>query len=444
MHEIPRYPGPALNDQLSSDLASLRISREEARPPSRWGRVIVVVVALGAVAAAGVAVYPAVEARIFKTEVDVAEIGLASPSQAAADLTSTGYVVPQVVVRVGPKVAGRVAAVHVTEGQAVKAGDVLFELDPADQKSALASAQARVGTARARAQAARARAVTARARAQSARANVAEIQSQYERQQKLAETGAAPQGSADDLQMRLKSLQTQVSSADADADAADAEATAADAEANAAQVEVNAFNVSLGNMTIVSPIDGRATTKPAQVGDVVVPSATLVELTDWSTLEVETDVPEARLHLAKVGAPAEVVLDAFPDQRFRGVVAEVSPKLNRSKATGTVKVKFVDLPEGVLPEMAARVSFLQKPLDAAAMAEKPRRVVPAAAVVDRGGVKQVWIVDGGKVHLTPVTVGGPFAGGLELIDGPPPGTRVVKDPPKELSDGSPIKEKNES
>jgi RND family efflux transporter MFP subunit len=243
------------------------------------------------------------------------------------------------------------------------------------------------------------------------------------------------------MQRQVQSLQTQVSAADDDASAADADASAADAQANAAQAEVASLQVNLGNLTIPSPIDGMVTTKPAQVGDVVTPATALVEITDFGSLLVETDVPEAKLHFVKPGGPAEIILDAYPDHRYRGAVVDLVPKLNRAKATGTVKVRFVDDAEGVLPEMAARTSFLQKPLDEAQMKQPPKTVVPADAVVDRGGSKQVFVVvDGDKVRMVPVTLGPPFAGGFELVQGPTPGTKLVKAPPATMADGQPIKE----
>ena len=77
----------------------------------------------------------------------------------------------------------------------------------------------------------------------------------------------------------------------------------------------------------------------------------------------------------------EIVLDAYPSRRFRGEVLMVSPKVNRQKATVKAKVKFIDSTEGVMPEMAARVSFLTKPIEEQALKEKPKLVVPAAALV---------------------------------------------------------------
>jgi hypothetical protein len=68
--------------------------------------------------------------------------------------------------------------------------------------------------------------------------------------------------------------------------------------------------------------------------------------------------------------------------------------------------------------------------------------VPGQALVDRAGARVVFVVDGGKVHLQPVTVGKPFGDGFELVEGPAPGTKLVADPPETLADGQTIKERS--
>jgi HlyD family secretion protein len=418
---------PMSTDPLSADLASLRIARDEPPPPRRLGLWVAVVGGV-VVAVVGVRSFamPYAEARLFKTEVKVTEIGLVSPAQATVDLAATGYVVPQVVAKVGAKVTGRIAKVNLREGDSVKAGQLLFELDPSDQRSAVAAAAARVS-------AARAKAVAARARAAVARATAVETQVQYDRNKKLVERGAVPQATVDDLAAHLESLTNQVKASDDDA-------SAAEADANAAQAEMSSLSVNLGNMTIESPLSGTAVTKPAQMGDVVTPSGTLVELADFDSLRVEVDVPESHLGTIRKGTPCEIVLDAFPDQRRRGEVSELGPRLDRAKATGVVKVRFVDGMDGVLPEMAARVSFLTKALDPSQMKAPPKKIVPASAIATRGGAKVVFVVDGDHVRMVPVTVGPAFAGGFELTDGPSPGAHVVKDPPANLADGQIVKE----
>lgn len=414
---------------LSRDLASLRIARNEPPPRRKFPMWLVVLAVLGALAGGAVLVLPKISAKVFKQEVQFTEVALVSPSQGAIDLSSTGYVLPQTVAKVGPKLIGRISKVNIKEGAKVKAGDVLFELDPTDQKTALAAAKAKVGSAGARAVAARARAVAAKSNADEVRALLA-------RQKKLAESGAVPQSTVEDLDLKLKGLDAQVAVANADA-------AAAMADAAAARVDVGVFEANLVGTTIVAPISGTAVTKPVSVGDVVQPGVNiLVELADFDSLVIETDVPEARLGMIKPGGPCEIVLDAFATKRLRGQVVEIVPKLNRAKATGTVKVKITDPADGVLPEMAARVSFLQKPIEDDALKEPAKKIIPANAIVDRNGMKHVFVVADGKVKLVPVTLGPAFGGGFEVKDGPVPGTKLVKDPPATLTDGQPIKEGN--
>ncbi len=402
-----------MGDPLA-DLSQLRIDRQSPRPARPWGKIAVAVVAVAGVAVAGTYGLRAAQGSLLKPEVEVTEVTWVSPAQATIDLTSTGYVVPQRVGKVGAKVTGRITKVSVVEGQEVKSGDLLFELDPSDQKSAVASAQARV--------------LAAQARAQTARAQVAETKQQYEREKKLASTGSVAQSTVDDLGARVDSQNAQVK--------------AADAETVAAQAEVNALSVTLGSFHVMSPIDGVAVTKPSQVGDVVAPVSVLVELVDFASLLIETDVPEGRMGVVKKGGPCEIVFDAYPDKRQRGEVVEIGPRMNRAKATGLVKVKLVDDAPNVRPEMAARVSFLAKALDLSQMKEPPKVVVPDTAVVDRAGAKMVFVLDGERVHAVTVLLGEPLAGGFVLKDGPKPGTRLVKNPPPTLSDGQSIKEKN--
>src|SRR5262249_3241905 len=163
---------------------------------------------------------------------------------------------------------------------------------------------------------------------------------------------------------------------------------------------IGALEVNLQDMTVTSPIDGTIVTKNCELGELVGPQTgtTIFDIVDFNSLIVEIDVPEAKLRLIKVGTPTEVVLDAFPDRRYRGELLEIGRKVDRAKATVKIKVKFIDTPAGALPDMAARVNFLDKELDAASMKEPPKVVVPATAVVERSGGKAVFVIEQGKTR----------------------------------------------
>ena len=107
-----------------------------------------------------------------------------------------------------------------------------------------------------------------------------------------------------------------------------------------------------------------------------------------------------------------------------------------------MKVRFLDRDDTVLPEMAARVSFLEAALDPGQLKEPPKKIVPGAAVADRGGAKVVFVADQGAVRMVPVTLGKAFGDGFELVDGPAPGTKLVSQPTALLADGQQIKERS--
>jgi RND family efflux transporter MFP subunit len=429
-------------DELSSQLASLKINRDA--PPRggggqgsrgqgfRW------LLGLGAVAALGAAAYlfvaPRLQGQIFKTAVGFTEVVSMSPAQASVQLTSAGYVVPQRLSHIAPKVPGKVAQVLVTQGQTVDAGALLITLDPTDENAEILASRSRVAAAQARAESAKAAVLTLQAELEEGR-------QQFTRQERLAREGVGAIGTAEDLKARVNSLERRVGAARADAAAA-----AADARAQAAELE--ALTTRLENLNLRSPIRGVVITKPPQAGDFVSPQPAgisvdmgSIQVADFDSLMVETDVPEQRLHMISVGSPAEIVLDAFPQRRLRGKTEEITPQVNRSKATVIVRVSFVDDKQGVLPDMAARVSFLTKPLDPAELKQPPKIIVPSSAVAERGGGKVVFVVEDEVVRMVPIKLGAPFGSGFELVDGPRPGTRLVASPPDTMADGQRVKEK---
>jgi multidrug efflux pump subunit AcrA (membrane-fusion protein) len=176
----------------------------------------------------------------------------------------------------------------------------------------------------------------------------------------------------------------------------------------------------------------------------------IIEIADFDTLVMETDVPESRMDRLQredgKPAPTEITLDAFPSKRFTGHVLEIVPKINRTKATVAVKVAFDGdtPPAGVLPEMAGRVRFLSEQLDQATLNQQSKKLVPESAVVTRNGKQVVFVIDDGKVREKVVNATGPANGFYEIdAEGPSVGTKVVKAPPGDLTDGEKVKERTD-
>lgn len=416
-------------DQLSADLASLKIDRapkSRDRAPSSRSRWFVLAVVVLVAAGAYFVAYPRIRAALHTAEVATGDIVVVSPAQAQTQITATGYVVAQVYAKVAAKVAGRIADISVKEGDVIERGAKVARLEDVDFKSALASA--------------RARGASARAKIQIARANQKELQVQIDRERPLAEKGVTARATLDDLQARAASLAAAVQVAQAEAAASDA--------------ETKSLEVQLGSYEIVTPIAGTVVKKLVEVGEGVSPgfgTPGVIEVVDMASLVVEVDVPETKLSQVKLGAPCEIVLDAYPAKRFAAEVLEIGGRVNRAKASVPVKVRFLELPQPkagsgdsavtVLPDMAARVSFLAEKLDPKLLAQAPKLVVPSAAVVKRDGVDVVFIVEDGELRMTSVKVGEPVADGRELLTPIPTGTKVVLAPPPSTTDGQKIKEK---
>ncbi|MCU1276724.1 MAG: family efflux transporter subunit [bacterium] len=416
-------------DRLADELASLRLDR--AKPGRDRGAprgssddggrkrgVAGFVVALLAVVALGVGgffVYREGSGRIFSEEVELGAVTLMSPAQSDVTLVATGYVYARKKATVAPKTTGRLARLFVDEGSVVKEGQLIAELESADAQAALAQVHADIAAAR--------------AKVERARADVSDAQMRWKRENDLMQRGAGTQAALDDAKARLDTAQSTLVSAQADV--------------HAVEARQSAVAVQLENTKVRAPFAGTVLRKLSEVGEVLPPAGTgIVTLASLDDLEVQADVAEAQFHKVKVGTPAEIILDAFPDKRFRGQVSELRQLVDRSKAAVTVKVKFTDSSAGVLPDMAAKVSFLTKALDDASLKAAPKLIVPADAVVESGGRKVLFTIDDGHAKALPVTVKGAFGdGAVELGDGPMTGTRVIRRPGDKIRDGVSVKEK---
>ncbi len=417
-------------DQLSRDLASLKIDRSapEAQASGRGVRGVRGVrdvrgvrgvrwLVYAALAVVAVIAYPHAknyaESLIYKREVDSTEVIMLSPIQSQVDLTATGYVTPQVTAKVGTKAAGRISKVLVAEGDKVKEGQLLFELDPVDERAALGSAQARIKAAH--------------ARVEASRAELTEAEAQLEREQKLLQAGAVTPASVEDRKLRVESLKRRTD--------------AAEAEAQVSRAEASVSGQQLRNLRIFAPISGTAVTKPAQVGDVVAEATTLIELVDFEALLVEVDVPEARLAQVKQEGHCELVLDAAPTERLKCRVVDFTPRVNRAKATATVKVKLIEAATRLWPDMSARVSFLASEVDDRLRKQPPKKLVAKAAVTMANDRPGLWVIVEKKLRFVPVTTGAVIGSNIELTEGPAPGTRVVMNPSSDLRAGQAVKDK---
>jgi RND family efflux transporter MFP subunit len=396
---------------MAEDIGQLKIDRAIPGGTKKNKSVMLKIGAAGAFALLLILVFTS---GIFSpaTPVEVALVSKVYPSQAITLLNASGYVVPQRKAAVASKLTGRLVALMVEEGSRVRKGDILARLENDDAVAAKEQAAANlVSVAEAREQ---------------AMAELHDADLSFARIKELMEKGYVSRQDFDQADARRKKAVAGVAGGDAGV--------------RAARAALKGSEVSVEYALIRAPFDAVVLTKNADVGDIVTPlgaaanaRASVVTLADMGSLQVEVDVAESNLSQVKQGQPCEIQLDAFPDLRFRGRVHMIVPTADRTRATILVKVSFVDKDSRILPEMSAKVAFLERQLTTDE--EKPRIAINPAAVVSRQGAHVVYLLKGDQAVETPVTLGPALGDMVEVLGGIKPGDRVVLRPLEKLKAG---------
>ena len=384
------------------DLGKLRINRDAPAPAVRTAvrrnAIFFGVVVVGAAVALG-----AFRGRDVATVQTAVAVTTGAGSAAggtggAASVTANGYVVARTRAAVSSKVSGRLAYLGVAEGSLVQRNAVIARLENSDYQAQVAQAEANVASARARL-----------------------LEAEGDRDQLLREA------------RRLRDIHTKNAQlvSDQEVEAAETRAAGASARVRSAAAAVAAADaalryarVSLANTEIRAPFTGTVLRKEAEVGEVVAPSmgggltrGAVVTMADLASLEVDVDVNEAYISRIAAGHRTRITLDAYPDTSFNGEVRQIVPTADRQRATVQVKVAITDRDPRILPEMGARVDFLQpetKPASDRPVAVTPRVRVPVAAIRTDSGRTVVWLVREGKLESRAVDAG-PESGGFREI-----------------------------
>jgi RND family efflux transporter MFP subunit len=160
-------------------------------------------------------------------------------------------------------------------------------------------------------------------------------------------------------------------------------------------------------------------------------------IVDMSSLEIEVDVNEAYINRVRSEQRVEAVLDAYPDWRIRAKVITTIPAADRQNATVRVRIGFDELDPRILPDMGVKVTFLGDE-DASGDTQKPRILIPRAAMRRDGGRDVVFVVQNDHVERRAVRLGAVMGDDVEVVSGLSAGERVVVEGPEELADGDRI------
>jgi RND family efflux transporter MFP subunit len=221
----------------------------------------------------------------------------------------------------------------------------------------------------------------------------------------------------------------------------------AEAAIASAHARVRVTQEAIENANVRAPFDGVVIKKRAEVGETVSPfgvagqasreGGAIATIADLAELEVQTEVSENSVAKLTSAMPAEVKLQAYPDQVYKGRLRQIFPSADRAKAIVEVRVTILNADAHVKPEMTASVTFqeLRAATDAGAHVQPaPIVVVPKRAVTERNGQSQVWIVTGGSAVRRPVTLGADRLDQIEVRSGVMSGDAVILNPPAGLAD----------
>jgi HlyD family secretion protein len=307
----------------------------------------------------------------------------ASRRDVVETVVASGRVAAPFRVDIGSQVTGTVKSVPVSEGQAVKAGQPLVELDDAEARASMLQAQVAVAQAQARLrQLGELQFPVAEQSLRQAEANRGNARAQYERNQRLFESGFIGQAALDDAKRNLDVAETQVESARRQVETArptGSDHAIAATALEQARASLDAARARLGYMVIRAPRDGTLIARNVEHGDVVQPGKALMVLSPAGETQLVLEIDERNLSKLRIGQRALASADAYATQRFAAELVFINPGVDAQRGTLEVKLRVPDPPEYLRQDMTVsvdievgrRTAALTVPTDAVRNAVQP-------------------------------------------------------------------------
>jgi HlyD family secretion protein len=376
----------------------------------RAGLVLLGIVLLGAFVFVIVRTGPFASTRVTVMKVEEASV--------APALFGIGTVEARRAYLIGPTASGRVLRVAVDVGEAVKAGQLLAEMDPVDLDQRVVSLDASIARAASTAAAAEAQRRDALARREVAAINA----------RRYAELGEGKFVSPSVVEAKLQER----TSADAALAAAEANLAAARQDAMRLRAERDGVRQQRQNIRLVAPADGVVTARDAEPGSTVVAGQAVVRLVDPASLWVKVRFDQGRSAGLAAGLPAEIVLRSNPARPLAGKVLRLELLADSVTEERIAQVAFDAMPAGISLGELAEVTLKLPPAQAGP-------VLPNAAIRRRGEQVGVWALREGALAFVPVRLGSAdLEGRVQVREGLRAGDRVIVHSESELTPESRI------
>jgi multidrug resistance efflux pump len=331
------------------------------------------------------------------------------------------------------KVLGRIVSIPVREGDRVKAGQLLVEIDDREMKAQLEKSRAGLKEAQFALDEIEKAIRGGEAEKKAADARLALASSTLDRYEGLFERRSVSSQEFDEVQ-------TKNTAAKADADQASERLQALLAKKNQTiaridQAKADTANAEafLSHARILSPIDGIVTTKPADLGQMAAPGTHLLSVEDEGHYRLEALVEESRIGRIHLGDPVSVSLDALAQKPMPGQVSEIVPALDPASRSYIIKIDLR------APDTS---TFFRSGIFGKARFKtgtKQVLTVPVQSVLERGQLTFVYVVDPAKIaHMRLIQTGKTYGDRMEVLSGLSEGDLVILEPLSAVKDGAAV------
>lgn len=381
------------------------------------------------------------------------QVEAAKRGELTRTVSAPGTVVARTEVNITSRVSAMILALPFEEGDEVKRGDNIVELDSKELRAALAASEARLRADQAGLAAAEAQLVSERARIDGTRASLTKAVADYERQQSLFTSGDVSQSELDSARAEMDRQQSAYEAQLAGLLSVEANVDAARARVNVAEADVERATESVEYCIIRSPIDGVITRRMMREGEVALGTisnigSAILTIADLSEMLVLARIAEVDVARVKHGQRALVQVNGYPDEVFEGTLRKLAlQSLVGSDGTIAFDAEFLLRLEGrrIFTGLTANVDVEVETLEDAV-------VVPSQAVLDkrtddlprdlrenndlvdpnRTFIRVVYTVKDGKAQMRPVRVVASNLVSSAISAGLEPGEEVVVGPYRSL------------
>jgi membrane fusion protein, multidrug efflux system len=327
------------------------------------------------------------------------------------------------------KVVGQITFMPVHEGDRVRQGQVLFEIEGRDASAQLRRAEAGEIEVRSALEEVDGSIRSAESSVRAAEANLELAQATRKRYDVLRQRLSVTPQEFDEVDTRYKAAASEADRARESVVIARTRRSQVEARIEQAEAELESARAAVSYLRIISPIDGVITERRADAGMLATPGMPLVGVEDDRTYEVESIIEESRSAEVRIGQPVVVKIDALATE-LSGRVRAIVPASDPATRTYIAKVALVLPPaarRAIRSGVFARASF--------PAGERQALVVPESALIHRGQLTGVYVVQDDMTLLRLVKAGRSFKNGTEILSGLNAGTRIVTAVGPDISDG---------